>query len=57
MAHSTTGKRLGESLRGYYDGIVKEPLPKRWVDLIKCVNEKEWADREAATASPAKPPP
>jgi hypothetical protein len=50
MAHSTTGKRLGQALRIYYDGITSEPLPAQLVHLIDRLNDKERAGREAGEA-------
>ena len=32
---------VGPALRKLYDGTIKEPLPERWVDLIKRLNPKE----------------
>jgi hypothetical protein len=32
---------ITRALRGSYDGIAKEPLPERWVDLIKHLDERE----------------
>jgi len=34
-------KRLGKSLHGRLDDITQEPLPRRWVELIKQLNEQE----------------
>lgn len=51
MALSTIEKRLGQVLRSYYDDIAKEPLPERWAQLIKCLNDK------AQATPPAKRPP
>ena len=34
-------ERIGRGLHVQYDDIAKEPLPARWVDLIKHLNEKE----------------
>ena len=39
-------ERLKTVLRAQYDAIVTEPLPERWVDLIKRLNEQERAQRE-----------
>jgi hypothetical protein len=33
--------RLGRLLRAHYDGIAREPLPERWIELINCLDEKE----------------
>ena len=32
---------FGKALRGHRDGIVQEPLPRRWVDLIHHLDEQE----------------
>jgi hypothetical protein len=32
---------FGKALRGQRDGIVEEPLPRRWVDLIHHLDEQE----------------
>ena len=53
--HLRSEERLGQALRGYYDGIAKEPLPERWVDLINYLNDKERANKEAPSA-PTRPP-
>ena len=39
-------ERLKTALRAQYEAIVDEPLPERWVDLIKRLNEQERAQRE-----------
>jgi hypothetical protein len=39
--------RLRTALRAQYDEIVSEPLPERWVDLIRRLNEQE--EREGGT--------
>ena len=31
---------LGSLLRAHYDGLAREPLPERWVELINCLDEK-----------------
>jgi hypothetical protein len=32
---------IGKKLRAGDEDITHEPLPGRWVELIKCLNEKE----------------
>jgi hypothetical protein len=32
---------LGRLLRAHHDGIIREPLPARWTELIKCLDDKE----------------
>jgi Anti-sigma factor NepR len=41
-------ERLKTALRVQYDAIVNEPLPERWVDLIKRLNEQERGQRETS---------
>jgi len=41
-------ERLKTALRAQYDAIVIEPLPERWVDLIKRLNEQ--SERSARLA-------
>ena len=38
--------RLGKVLRGRDDDITNEPLPRRWVDLIHHLDDKERTRRE-----------
>ena len=45
--NSTVLKPVGEALHVYFDSIVKEPLPRRWIDLINWLNEQERAQAEA----------
>ena len=28
-------------MRAQYDGVMREPLPVRWTELINCLDEKE----------------
>ena len=37
----TTIEEIGKGLRRRSDEITREPLPRRWVDLIRRLNEKE----------------
>ena len=37
----TTIEETGKGLRRRSDEITREPLPRRWVDLIRRLNEKE----------------
>ena len=32
---------LGWQLRAHYDGLARQPLPERWIELIRCLDEKE----------------
>jgi hypothetical protein len=38
---------IGKTLNSQYDAIVQEPLPQRWVDLIRHLTEKERMPTEA----------
>ena len=44
-------KPVGEALHVYFNSIVKEPLPKRWVDLINWLNDQEREQAEAQAQS------
>lgn len=39
-------ENIGRLLRTQYSEIANEPLPERWVDLIKYLNERERAEAE-----------
>ena len=48
---------ISKALRANYDEVAKEPLPERWVDLIRYLNEREHAEamrpqQEAASRRP-----
>jgi hypothetical protein len=45
--NATVLKPVGDALHVYFDSIVKEPLPKRWIDLINWLNEQEREQTEA----------
>ena len=47
----TINKRIGWMMRDAYAEACREPLPERWVDLIKYLNDKERGER------PTPPPP
>ena len=32
---------LGWLLRAHYDGLASEPLPERWAELIRTLDEKQ----------------
>jgi hypothetical protein len=53
-SHDSRFAYVNKTLRDRYEATLNEPLPKRWVDLIKALNEKERALRElqAAGAEP-----
>ena len=54
-------ERINATLREQYDDVASEPLPKRWIDLITYLNQKERANRSAETrpngTAEAKPKP
>jgi hypothetical protein len=47
MKEASIVSRLGSALNQRFDAVAKEPLPKRWIDLIKELNERERGDAEA----------
>ena len=40
----TDSRRIGNRLQDRFNEDVREPLPRRWVDLIRHLNEKEPAE-------------
>jgi len=38
---------LGWLLRAQLDGVAREPLPPRWVELMNCLDDKERARLKA----------
>jgi hypothetical protein len=48
---------LGRELRARLESGTQEPLSERWVDLIKCLNEKEREQREAQHSTAQQFPP
>jgi hypothetical protein len=40
-AGTDAARGLGWLLRAQHDGIIREPLPARWTELINCLDEKE----------------
>ena len=44
--------RIGRALRAQYDEIVHEPVPKRWVELINYLSDKEQKRREGLRRRP-----
>jgi hypothetical protein len=44
-------ERISETLRTQYDEIVQEPLPQRWIDLIRNLNERRY---QSPTRRPTK---
>ena len=46
--HGSVLERLAKALHHHYEDIVREPLPRRWVDLILHLEEQE---RQAGSSS------
>jgi len=44
LARIETLVAIGKQLRGQDEDIAREPLPRRWVDLIHHLNEQEQDD-------------
>jgi hypothetical protein len=58
-SHNSVLRSISKALHAHYDHIEKEPLPQRWVDLIRYLDEKEQRTREASrsdTDEPGPPP-
>ena len=55
-AYSPAFQRIGKALHAQYDDITKQPLPKRWVDLINYLNEKERMERGSPQPEPEPRP-
>jgi hypothetical protein len=53
--HKMMLQRLGNAFHAYADGVTREPLPDRWVELIHYLNEWERADNAAKSRSQPKP--
>jgi hypothetical protein len=50
---------IGKALNSQYDAIVQEPLPQRWVNLIRYLSERERTPSNVQTekgASDREPP-
>ena len=41
VLHYEPNERIGRVLRAQYDETDHEPLPKRWIDLLNYLNEKD----------------
>jgi len=48
--------RLGQALRARGEDVAHCPLPRRWVDLIAYLNEREMAEREGSRDAMAGDP-
>jgi hypothetical protein len=40
-AKNRADQGLGWLLRAHYDGLAREPLPERWVELIRTLDDKQ----------------
>ena len=40
MADSSVQRAIGNRLRAYYDGVAKEPIPDRFIELLKQLDAK-----------------
>lgn len=41
-----TTQRIGDELKSFYDGLVSEPLPDRFVQLLQELEQREKAGRK-----------
>jgi anti-sigma factor NepR-like protein len=41
MRQGLIAEMIRRALRDQYDGVLSEPLPKRWVDLINSLDQRE----------------
>ena len=41
-------QHISKSLRARFDPIAQEPLPGRWVELIRYLNEKEEREKQVS---------
>ena len=56
--YSGTGavRGLGWLLRAQYDGLLRDPLPDRWLELINCLDENKRARLKAELNLPEGAP-
>ena len=50
VERETIALRIGKALHDLFAGVVKEPVPERWVDLINYLNAQEEEQRQAETS-------
>jgi hypothetical protein len=50
QGQDTILRRLGKAFHLYADDIAHEPLPRRWVDLIRYLDEQERKSSEPSTS-------
>jgi len=53
--HSSLLERISKAMRRQFDAIAREPLPERWVDLIKHLNEQERRQAQAQPPAARRP--
>lgn len=41
QAKTAIGEHISKALHMQYEGTVREPLPQRWIDLIRYLNEMD----------------
>jgi hypothetical protein len=46
---------IAKLLRAHFDSAAREPLPKRWVELIDYLNAQERAERGASPSCETPP--
>lgn len=51
-AGAYAARGIGWMLRAHYDGLIREPLPDKWVELINCLDEKERARLKSELSLP-----
>ena len=49
---ANAARGLGWLLRAKHDGLIREPLPEKWVELINSVDERERARLKAELGQP-----
>lgn len=47
VKESSVASRITAALHEHFDSVVREPLPQRWLDLIRELNERERKQAEA----------
>ena len=59
QGHTSFLERLSKALHLHYDDIAKEPLPRRWVDLIEYLDgeERKRSEDHQTGAGPHEPRP
>jgi hypothetical protein len=57
QAQSTLLQRLGKAIHAHHNGITHAPLPRRWVDLIRHLDEQERKHSQAQQPEPQRTPP